>query len=64
MTTAVSTVTSTQEKLRRARAAAGTLALLSTLEKNALLLGIAAAIESHEKSILASEPGGRRELRP
>ena len=45
---------STQEKLLRARAASTKLALLSTEEKNALLLAIADAIESHEKSILAA----------
>jgi glutamate-5-semialdehyde dehydrogenase len=43
---------STKEKLRRARAAASLLALLSTAEKNALLLRIAAALESNEKQIL------------
>jgi glutamate-5-semialdehyde dehydrogenase len=45
---------STPEKLLRARAASTKLALLSTGEKNALLLAIADAIESHEKSILAA----------
>ena len=45
---------STQEKLQRARAASATLALLSTKEKNALLLAIADAIEAHEESILAA----------
>jgi glutamate-5-semialdehyde dehydrogenase len=44
---------STQEKLLRARAASAKLALLSTEEKNALLLAIADAIEAHQKSILA-----------
>jgi glutamate-5-semialdehyde dehydrogenase len=43
----------TQEKLLRARAASVKLALLSTDEKNALLLAIADAIEAQEKSILA-----------
>ena len=43
---------STQDKLLRARAAAATLALLSTEEKNGLLLAIAHAIEANEKSIL------------
>jgi glutamate-5-semialdehyde dehydrogenase len=44
----------TQEKLLRARAASVRLALLSTDEKNALLLAIADAIEAQEKSILAA----------
>jgi glutamate-5-semialdehyde dehydrogenase len=43
---------STQEKLLRARGASAKLALLSTEEKNALLLAIADAIEANEKSIL------------
>jgi glutamate-5-semialdehyde dehydrogenase len=38
----------------RARSASAALALLSTQEKNARLLAIADAIESHEKSILAA----------
>lgn len=46
------TAASTQEKLLRARAAASKLALLSTPEKNALLLAIADAIETHEQEIL------------
>lgn len=46
------TSASTQEKLLRARAASAQLALLSTREKNALLLEIANALGSHEKSIL------------
>ena len=54
MTVAHARIASTQEKLQRARAAAATLALLSTEEKNALLLAIANAIETHEKSILAA----------
>jgi glutamate-5-semialdehyde dehydrogenase len=43
---------STQEKLLRARAASASLALLSTAEKNSLLLAIAGALEANEKSIL------------
>jgi glutamate-5-semialdehyde dehydrogenase len=46
--------TSTQEKLLRARLAAGKLAMLSTAEKNALLLAIADAIEMQADSILAA----------
>ncbi len=46
--------TSTQEKLLRARVASSTLALLSTDEKNVLLLAIADAIEAQEKKILAA----------
>src|SRR5579863_3841942 len=45
---------STQEKRLRARAAASKLALLSTDEKNRLLLGIADALEASEKHILAA----------
>jgi glutamate-5-semialdehyde dehydrogenase len=52
MAASLTTAASTQEKLLRARAASAKLALLSTEEKNALLLAIAAAIEANEKSIL------------
>jgi len=45
---------STQQKLLRARAASAQMALLSTTEKDALLLTIAAAIEAGEKTILAA----------
>jgi glutamate-5-semialdehyde dehydrogenase len=45
---------STQERLVRAREASAKLALLSTDEKNALLLAIADAIEAHAKMILAA----------
>src|SRR5580698_7664123 len=45
---------STQEKLLRARAASAKLALLSTEEKNGLLLAIADEIEAQEESILAA----------
>ena len=41
-------------KLLRARAASSKLALLSTKEKNALLLAIADALEAHENSTLAA----------
>jgi glutamate-5-semialdehyde dehydrogenase len=44
----------TQEKLLRARAASAELALLSGDEKNRLLLGIAAAIETAEEKILGA----------
>ena len=54
MAATLTTVASTQEKLLRARSASSQLALLSTDEKNALLLAIADAIEAHEKSILAA----------
>ncbi|HTS35535.1 MAG TPA: glutamate-5-semialdehyde dehydrogenase [Candidatus Solibacter sp.] len=50
----LTTAASTSEKLLRARAAAAKLALLSTDEKNALLLVIADAIEAQEKTILAA----------
>ncbi|HET9309307.1 MAG TPA: glutamate-5-semialdehyde dehydrogenase [Candidatus Sulfotelmatobacter sp.] len=48
----LTTAASTQEKLLQARAAATKLALLSTAEKNALLLAIADAIETSQRSIL------------
>jgi glutamate-5-semialdehyde dehydrogenase len=54
MATTITTASSTQEKLLRAREAAAKLALLSTEEKNALLLAIADAIESNAQSILAA----------
>ncbi len=54
MAATLSSVASTQEKLLRARAASIRLALLSTMEKNALLLKIADAIEAKEKSILSA----------
>jgi glutamate-5-semialdehyde dehydrogenase len=50
----IANLASTQEKLLRAREAATKLALLSTSEKNALLLGIADAIETHAEAILAA----------
>jgi glutamate-5-semialdehyde dehydrogenase len=52
MSATMTTAASTQEKLQRARAASARLALLSTQEKNALLLAMAAAIEANEKGIL------------
>jgi len=54
MAAILTTATSTQEKLLRARAASARLALLSTEEKNALLLAIAEAIEANQMSILAA----------
>jgi len=54
VSTAAARNTSTQEKLLRARAASAKLALLSTEEKNALLLAIATAIEAQGKKILAA----------
>jgi glutamate-5-semialdehyde dehydrogenase len=53
MAATIANSASTQEKLLRARAAAAKLALLSTDEKNALLLAIADAIEAHTQTILA-----------
>lgn len=50
--TLTSSTRSTQDKLLRARTASSRLALLSTDEKNALLLAIAKALEASEKSIL------------
>jgi glutamate-5-semialdehyde dehydrogenase len=52
MSITVADLASTKEKLLRARAAAPKLALLPTEHKNALLLGIADAIQSQAKKIL------------
>lgn len=52
MATTLTTALSTQQKLLRARVASAALALLSTAEKNALLLAMADAIEANERSIL------------
>ena len=52
MTATAAIAASTKGKLLRARAAAGKLSVLSTDEKNPLLLAIADAIESNEKKIL------------
>ncbi len=54
MATTFTVAASTQEKLLHARAASSRLALLSTEEKNGLLLEIADAIEVNETSILAA----------
>jgi glutamate-5-semialdehyde dehydrogenase len=54
MPATVASALSTQEKLIRARAAATTLALLSSEQKNAMLRAMADAIASHTKSILAA----------
>lgn len=54
MAATVANSSSTQEKLMRARAAAARLAMLSTAEKNALLLSLAEAIEAHCEEILAA----------
>lgn len=54
MAATLTTAASTQEKLLHARSASARLALLSTEEKNVLLLAIADAIAANEKSILAA----------
>lgn len=54
MATTVNDVSSTQEKLLRAREASAKLALLSAEEKNSLLLAMAGAIEAQVESILAA----------
>ena len=54
MTATVANTLSTQEKLLRARDASAKLALLSTDEKNALLLAIANAIEAQSETILSA----------
>jgi glutamate-5-semialdehyde dehydrogenase len=50
----VTTVLSTQEKLLRAREAAGKLAQLSTQQKNGFLLAMADAVEANTESIRAA----------
>jgi glutamate-5-semialdehyde dehydrogenase len=57
MATSVTNAASTQEKLLRARAASANLAMLSSGEKNALLLAIASAIEANLQSILEANRG-------
>jgi len=54
MATLVTSTLSTRDKLSRARLAAPRLARLSTAEKNAILLAMADAIESHAEAILAA----------
>ena len=54
MATTLTSSATTQQKMLRARTAAGRLAQLSTQEKNALLLAIADALDAQEKSILAA----------
>ncbi len=54
MAATIANSVSTQEKLLRAREAAAKLALLSTSEKNTLLLAIADAIETQAQTILAA----------
>lgn len=54
ITNSVSSNFFTQEKLQRARAASSKLALLSSGEKNALLLKVADAVDSEAESILAA----------
>jgi glutamate-5-semialdehyde dehydrogenase len=54
MATTIANSATTREKLLRAREASAKLALLSTGEKNALLLAIADAIEAQTQTILAA----------
>jgi glutamate-5-semialdehyde dehydrogenase len=54
MATPSITSNSTRDKLLRARAASYKLALLSTKDKNAILLGIARAIQEHESDIVGA----------
>jgi glutamate-5-semialdehyde dehydrogenase len=54
MATTITQSASTREKLLRAREAAAKLALLSTAERNALLLGMADTIEANTQAILAA----------
>jgi glutamate-5-semialdehyde dehydrogenase len=57
MATTVTTPVSTRDKLLRAREAAARLAQLSTVQKNALLLVMADAIEANQQSILDANLG-------
>ncbi len=57
MATTITNSASTQEKLLRARDAAAKLALLSTDDKNALLLAIADAIQAQTQTILRANRG-------
>lgn len=52
MATPSITARSTRDKLLRARAASARLALLSTQEKNSILLGIANAVEARESEVM------------
>lgn len=54
MASSVHSALSTREKLLRARAAGSKTALLSTAEKNSLLLAIADAVEANEREILTA----------
>jgi glutamate-5-semialdehyde dehydrogenase len=54
MKAAVANSASTQEKVLRARKASARLALFTTVEKNALLLAIANALEANSQTILAA----------
>ncbi|MFZ0419171.1 MAG: glutamate-5-semialdehyde dehydrogenase [Candidatus Sulfotelmatobacter sp.] len=54
MATAITKPASTQDRLLRARAASAKLAMLSTEEKNALLLAMADAIEANARTILGA----------
>jgi glutamate-5-semialdehyde dehydrogenase len=54
MATTVTSTPSTHQKLLRARAASTRLAQLSTESKNALLLAIADALETHQNDIIAA----------
>ncbi|MFZ0292930.1 MAG: hypothetical protein WAL52_04955, partial [Candidatus Sulfotelmatobacter sp.] len=54
MATSVTETASTQEKLLRARSASAKLAMLSSSEKNALLIAIADSIDANVESILAA----------
>jgi glutamate-5-semialdehyde dehydrogenase len=54
MAMSIANLASTQEKLLRASAASARLALLSTSEKNSLLVAVAAAIEAQSRSILTA----------
>ena len=54
MATTINTLASTHEKLMRAREASAQLTQLSTIQKNAMLLVMAKAIEAAESSILVA----------
>lgn len=57
MATPSITASSTRDKLLRARAASARLALLSTQEKNSILLGIANAVEARESEVMEANRG-------
>lgn len=64
MATTVTTPVSTREKLIRAREACGRMAVLSSAEKNAMLMAIADALEADAESILRANQADLDVSRP